>query len=310
MKRSVLITILVVQLILVAVVWGLRLNEEEFEPEVLLSFEPGVIQKVEISASDDERRVTLVRNADDWRFESGIPADGDKVEQFLSKLANTNSGWPVAEQDSTAERFEVTKENHQRHIVLSDADNVLGGLYLGTSPGYQKVHARAALGGAVYSIKFSAYEAGMDTSSWLDRSILQPVGEVRELALEGVFTLSKDDDKRWESDQNRALDQDAVQTFINRFRNLTVMDVHEEAIGDDPLMTYVVSDDDGAQRLSIVRIEKPEDDSATSRYVVSSDRQEGHFELASYLAERIETSLDDLVISESEVVEEDTAVDG
>ena len=88
------------------------------------------------------------------------------------------------------------------------------------------------------------------------------------------------------------------------------MDVHEEAIGDDPLMTYVVSDDDGAQRLSIVRIEKPEDDSATSRYVVSSDRQEGHFELASYLAERIETSLDDLVISESEGVEEDTAGDG
>ena len=34
------------------------------------------------------------------------------------------------------------------------------------------------------------------------------------------------------------------------------------------------------------------------------------FELASYIAERIETSLENLVISESDVVEEDTVVDG
>ena len=310
MRPMVLTTILVVQLILVAVVWWVRLDDEEFETESLLSFEPRSVQKVEISASDDERRVTLVRNADDWQLASGIPADVDKVEQFLTKLADADSGWPVAEQDSSAERFEVTKEHHQRHIVLSDADNVVGGLYLGTSPGYQKVHARAASGGPVYSIKFSAYEAGMDSSSWLDRSLLQPVGEVRALELEGVFALSKDDDQGWVSDQNRDLDQDAVQTLVDRFRNLTVMDVHEEAIGDDPVLTYVVSDDDGPQRLSIVRIEKTDDDATTSRYVVYSDRREGRFELASYIAERIETSLENLVISESDVVEEDTVVDG
>ncbi|GIS69863.1 MAG: hypothetical protein CM1200mP9_06840 [Gammaproteobacteria bacterium] len=85
----------------------------------------------------------------------------------------------------------------------------------------------------------------MDSSSWLDRSLLQPVGEVRALELEGVFALSKDDDQAWVSDQNRDLDQDAVQTLVDRFRNLTVMDVHEEAIGDGPVLTYVVSDDDG-----------------------------------------------------------------
>ncbi|GIS69864.1 MAG: hypothetical protein CM1200mP9_06850 [Gammaproteobacteria bacterium] len=96
MRPMVLTTILVVQLILVAAVWWVRLDDEEFEPESLLSFEPRSVQKVEISASDDERRVTLVRNADDWQLASGVPADVDKVEQFLASWrTRTVAGpWP------------------------------------------------------------------------------------------------------------------------------------------------------------------------------------------------------------------------
>jgi len=309
-KRSVLGTILMIQLVLVVLVWWLRFDDDEQGPETLLSFEPDSIQKIEISASGDEADMTLLRDADNWQLLSGIPADNEKVEQFLTKLADIDSGWPVAEKDTTAKRFEVTNENHQRRIVLSDADKVLGSLYLGTSPGYRKVHARAASGGPVYSIKFSVYEAGVDSSSWLNRSLLQPVGAVQELELEGVFSLSRDGDNGWAADQNVALDQDAVQTLIDRFRNLTVMDVYEEAVSDAPLLTYVVTDDEGSQQLSIVRLEKPDEDATSFRYVVSSNRREGQFELAAYIAERIETSIDDLVVSELGTEDVDAIVDG
>lgn len=303
MKQSTLATILVIQIALVALVWWFRLGDDEQKPESLLSFEPDAIQRVEISAIGEEGGVTLVRDTDNWQLMLDIPADADKVEQFLTKLADTDSGWPVAEQDSTAERFEVTSENHQRHIVLYDDENALGGLYLGTSPGYRKVHARADSGGPVYSVKFSVYEAGMDAASWLDRSLLQTVGTVRELVLDGVFSLTSDGDDGWVSDQSGDLDQDAVQTLIDRFRNLTVMDVYTEPVNDEPVLTYIVTDDEGPQRLSIVRLKNLDEDATSSRYVVSSDRRVGHFELASYIAERIETTLDDLVIAASDVEE-------
>ena len=244
MKQSTLATILVIQIALVALVWWFRLGDDEQRPEPLLSFEPDSIQRIEISAIGEKRGVTLVRDTDNWQLVPDIPADADKVEQFLTKLADTDSGWPVAEQDSTAERFEVTNENHQRHIVLYDADKVLGGVYLGTSPGYRKVHARADSGGPVYSVKFSVYEVGMDSASWLDRSILQAVGEVRELTLDGVFSLSSEGDDGWVSDQGGDLDQDAVQTLIDRFRNLTVTGIYEEPVSDGQLRTYIVTDDE------------------------------------------------------------------
>ncbi len=311
MKRSVLGTILMIQLVLVVLVWWLRFDDDEQGPETLLSFEPDSIQKIEISASGDEAGMTLVRDENSWQLLSGIPADDDKVEQFLTKLAAIDSGWPVAEKDSTAKRFEVTNEEHQRRIVLSDADKVLGTLYLGTSPGYRKVHARTASGGPVYSIKFSVYEAGVDSSSWLNRSILQPVGAVQELELEGVFSLSRDGEKGWIADQNKALDQDAVETLIDRFRNLTVMNVYEESVSEAPLLTYIVTDDEGSQRLSIVRLEKTADEDATSfRYMVSSDRSEGQFELAAYIAERMATSIDDLVVSELGTEDAEAIIDG
>jgi len=310
-KRSVLATILVIQLVLVAMVWWFRFDNDEQGPESLLSFEPDSIQKIEISASGDEAGMTLVRDENSWQLLSGIPADDDKVEQFLTKLAAIDSGWPVAEKDSTAKRFEVTNEEHQRRIVLSGADKILGTLYLGTSPGYRKVHARTASGGPVYSIKFSVYEAGVDSSSWLNRSLLQPVGAVQELELEGVFSLSRDGEKGWIADQNKALDQDAVETLIDRFRNLTVMNVYEESVSEAPLLTYIVTDDEGSQRLSIVRLEKTADEDATSfRYMVSSDRSEGQFELAAYIAERMATSIDDLVVSELGTEDSKAIIDG
>ena len=49
MKRSVLGTILMIQLVLVVLVWWLRFHDDEQGPETLLSFEPDSIQKIEIS---------------------------------------------------------------------------------------------------------------------------------------------------------------------------------------------------------------------------------------------------------------------
>ncbi|MFP6796275.1 MAG: DUF4340 domain-containing protein [Pseudomonadales bacterium] len=308
MKRSTLATILVIQILLVGLVWGVRLGVDEQGPESLLRFEPDSIERIEISSSGEEGGVALVLEADQWKLASGIPADPDKVEKFLTKLADINSGWPIAEQDSTAQRFEVTDEKHQRRIVVYDAEKPVGDLYLGTSPGYRKVHARSADGGPVYSIKFSVYQVGMDSSSWIDRSLLAATGEVQALALEGAFSLSNGAEG-WVSDEDDELDQEAVETLIDRFRNLTVMDIYDEPVSDEPILTYVVTDDEGPQRLSIVRLENAEEDTTTLRYVISSNRRQGHYELASYIAERIETTVDDLVAMPSEGEEVDVVVD-
>ena len=64
------------------------------------------------------------------------------MDSVVERFARAAGSWPVANTASTRERFEVTEENHQRHIVAKAGDDTVADIYLGTSPGYRKTHAR------------------------------------------------------------------------------------------------------------------------------------------------------------------------
>ncbi len=59
-----------------------------------------------------------------------------------------------------------------------NTDKVVGDLYLGTSPGFKKVHARRADSDDIYAITFANYEATARTDDWLDKALLKPTGDV------------------------------------------------------------------------------------------------------------------------------------
>ena len=321
MNKTALAFALAIQLGIVAVLLAARAGSG-VDPEPFLSFDAAAVDAVTVANA--EGSVRLAKSEDAWQLPDGLPADAAKVVAAVEKLADAAGGWPVAHSAATAERFEVTEDNHQRHVVLAGGDETLADIYLGTSPGYRKVHARRADDDAIYAIAFANYEAGVAASDWLDKSLLQPEGDVAGLrrtdaAPGGAFALAKDDDGDWSAD-GADLDAGKVATLAGRFTGLTVLDISDAALPQEPYAAFALDDDEGELVLSLYRLrEQPEtpasaDDEAEEEepsydYVATSNRVPGAFEISSYVAEQMDMTLADLAPEAREAPATEVTVD-
>ena len=285
MKQSTLVILAGAQLLLVALVYGLQTGGGA-EPEPFLSFDLEIVDT--LSVADAEQSLTLTRTDDAWTVAGGLPADSGKIDRVLGKLAEAEGGWPVATSDSAMTRFEVTEEAHQRHVTVGGGDETLADIYLGTSPSYQRVHARHASGGPVYAIDFSNYEAGAKVSDWLQKSLLQPDGALQSVARQGesAWTLESTDDG-W-SAAGTTIDQDEAAEYTARFTGLNVLGLVDAELPEEPTARFVLTDDVGAHELALFHLEEEDD------FVATSNRYAGKFEIAKYVAERLDASLEDL----------------
>ena len=197
----------------------------------LLSFDAADV--TQLGVSGEEGAVQLVRDGEDWRLADGaldgLPADGGKVSELLADLSDLDAPWPVATSDDSAERFEVTEDNHQRRLLIEGEDGPVADLLLGTSPGYRRVHARLSGESEVYSIDFANYEAPTDADQWLDKALLAAKGEVSSIALEGAWQLARQDG-RWLIDGAPA-DGEAADDLVRRFTGLRVLGTVDDEEG-------------------------------------------------------------------------------
>ena len=320
LNKTTLIAALAVQLVVVggllAVASGSQVDAEPF-----LTFDATTVDGLSVVGEDGE--VTLRKEEGGWLLPDGLPADDTKVEGLIEKLANANSGWPVATSASVQERFEVAEDNHQRRLTLSGGDEPVADIYLGTSPGYRKTHARRVDDDDIYAIAFSNYEAGVKASDWLDKSLLQPSGSLTGLRYDGAFDLAKDEEGVWTASSGAPLDQAKVETVVGRFTGLTVTGVSEQSpaeaiaekaaddavardddagaedvaadatddVEDEPKtprrMAFALADEDGVQTLTIHRVDD-------SNYLATSNRVAGTYKVSSYIAEQMHKALADL----------------
>lgn len=303
LSKTALAFALAIQLGIVAVVLAARAGSD-VDPEPFLRFDPEAIDAVAVSNADGDIR--LVKQEDEWQLPAGVPADAEKVAAAIDKLADAAGRWPVANSASTAERFEVTEDNHQRRIVLAAGEETVADVYLGTSPGYRKVHARRADDAAVYAIAFANYEAGVTAEDWLDRALLQAEGTVTGVRRDGAFDLAKDDDGNWTATGGETLDAGKATTLAGRFTGLSVTGISEASLPDAPYATFGIDDDAGELALSLYRIPQAPaptasggddaDEPAEVRYdyVATSNRVPGAYALSSYVAEQMAVTLADL----------------
>jgi hypothetical protein len=259
-------------------------------PAPFLDFDAASIDA--ISIANEEGAVSLVRAGDEWQLAEGLPADAEKVDKVLDKLADAAGGWPVGSRGATAERFEVTEDSHQRRVTLKAGEEVVADIYLGTSPGYRKTHARHVDGDDdIYAITFANYEAGVQASDWLDRGLLRPEGELAAIGRAGEFSLSRDADGSWVAAGGAALDQAKVETLVGRFTGLSATGVSEAALPDAPAFAFELTDDAGTQTLGLYRLGGEDGD---EEYVATSDRVAGQYAVSSYIVEQMDTVLLDL----------------
>ena len=301
-RQTILGVILLAQLILIALVWGLQSRPGD-APPVFLSFDASSVDA--LTVADAESTVTLARADGDWELRdgspdgspNGLPADAGKIDGVLQKLSAAAAGWPVATTESAMKRFEVVEELHQRHVLIRAGEETLADIYLGTSPTFGKVHARHAAGGPVYAITFSNYEAGTKRSDWLKKSLLQPEAEVQSVtrkSADAQWTLTSTD-SGWTA-EGVELDQDETNTFIDQLRRLNVLDLVEAELPPEPSARFTVADGAGPHELALFALEDDE-------YAATSNRFEGTFGISSYIAEQLDVSLDDLAVDAAEADE-------
>lgn len=231
-------------------------------------------------ADAEGNKASFAKQGDGWQLASGLPVDGAKAEKLLAKLAGLRLSWPASTKADAHQRFEVADDNFQRKLQIT-SDGGESTLYFGTSPGYQQVHARGE-GDSVFAVKVANHEMPALADDWLDKSLLQAVGEVSSITWEDAVSVSKTPTGWMLGDEiaNIGATQEAVDTVAK----LQVLGVLEAAPSAPPAeaQEILIRDDNGEYRLSFW----PR--APTNDHLIVSTRYPGEaFRMANFLAEQL-----------------------
>ena len=225
---NILLLALAVQLLLaVAVFWPRQEAGQKLADTPLLSIESADIDRVSID--DTNSAVVLVRDDDGWTIPDyhDLPVSASRIETLLETLPNQERGWPVASSAGAVERFEVGEDNFQRKIEYFEDGDSADILYLGTSPGFRKIHVRPTDSNTVYSIKFNAFDAPTQPAEWLEKTLLQVKEDIQ--SIRGLdYGLSRSGEA-WVDAQGNTADEEEARKLLNGMTNLRVTAATDEA---------------------------------------------------------------------------------
>ncbi len=211
---------------------ALNLNRQQlavFQPTApLLSFDKNGINAITITGPQ-AKKVRLVKKDGQWVLPDAynFPADQAAVKRLLGSLAAIKKGWPVATTTGAAERFKVGKENFERHIILSQGDKPVVDLFVGTSPGFRKVHVRMADNKDILAVKFSTYEAGTATDNWLDKNYLHlDEKTITGIKLPGINLIRKNGSLILaDLSPNEEMNRDAVHRLVGEVAKVSIASI-------------------------------------------------------------------------------------
>lgn len=187
---------------------------------------PSIVGEIDEVVIGDEydNEVRLLKSGEHWLLPElgSLPADSARVESLLTSLAGERSGWPIASTVAARQRFQVANYHYQRRLTLMANGEELAILYLGTSPGFRKVHARRDDQDAIFSIGLSVFDTPGESGHWLDRRLLQIRTPTRIVA-DGYSLERKDDD--WVSGLGKVPDSRELEALLGALRSLQVEDV-------------------------------------------------------------------------------------
>jgi hypothetical protein len=140
----------------------------------LVDFEPYRVDEVHVGDGQNNEAV-LVNVGDHWILPDvgGLKVAPELIEKLIRGVLHARSGWPVARSVSAMQRFHLADYKFQRRLTLISQGELLGTIYLGTSPGFQKVYAKNSRRDAIFSIPFNSRDASARDADWLDKRTLQ-----------------------------------------------------------------------------------------------------------------------------------------
>jgi Domain of unknown function (DUF4340) len=222
-KRSVAVLLLVLLIqcgITAAVFWPRQIQVNTSTEQALAPFSDSAIDEVRISDAFNNE-VVLARSGKQWLLPEleQVPADTAKVDALLHSIIHQAGSWPIGHSPAAQQRFQVAKNYYQKRLTLWSQGEQLGTIYLGTSPGFRKVHARNESQDAIYSINLEAQQSSALGTDWLDPGLLQVRTPLRIDA--DLYNLYFENGV-WRSGTGGTPDEQELQVLIAALKTLQV----------------------------------------------------------------------------------------
>ena len=259
---------------------------------------------------DDEARLTLEREGDDWFVAEadGFPADDSKVETLIADLAELEVRQPVVKSARYHDSFRVDDDDFAGRVqIWGQGDDPQVDLFLGTSTAYQVTPARRAEDDAVYEISgLAAYQVSPDAAAWIDKELVDlneaALTAVRVEGPAGRVELTRGDTGWVRSDAPEIpLDATSVRQWIDAARTIRLSDPagrkDEAAHGFDSPLARVTLEHDGSS--TTVLIGAQPDDGQAKRYVTRDGYAFSGLVWESGLTPLLEKSAIDLEVGEA-----------
>lgn len=211
---------LAVQLLLIAALFWPRENPGESDARAaLLSLVPAEIDRIVVGSGEDS--LLLQRDGEHWIMPDyhRLPVQQSRLERVLLDLPALPRGWPVASSASATERFEVAPDNFQRSLEFYSGEDRRGELFIGTSPGFRKVHVSPLGDERVYAVEFNTFEVPLSPGEWLDKSLLR-LDDIQ--SIEGLDYALQRAGQTWQGDNDRTPHAETVDQLLNGLSSLRV----------------------------------------------------------------------------------------
>jgi hypothetical protein len=243
---SALLIVLMIQCgIVAAVFWPEQTSQDQHTRKAFAAFPVNAIDELRIGDEFDNDAV-LIRSGKHWLLPDleNLPANATKVDALLQNLTTSSGNWPVADSPAARQRFQVADYYYQKRLTLLSGGEKLGTIFLGTSPGFRKVHARNDKQNAIYSITLSSSEASAVNDAWLDPRLLQVRAPLRiDTDLYNLYF----ENGRWRSATAGTPDEKELNALITALNNLQVEGIANEdlqrelSVAEDDLVIRIQS---------------------------------------------------------------------
>ena len=318
---NVLIGVLAAQAVLAALL--LMPADQAIDP--LVTFDFGTVDHIRIAGDEDQDEGPIEiflgeGDLDTWTMPSNLPVDASRIESLSGVFTSESATWPVASTSDAARRFEVTEDDFQRRIELLAGDDEVATLYLGTSPGFRRIHAREADSEKIYSIELATYDLPLDRDDWIDKSLIAAPASIDSIARPGQWKVELDSEGEWTlPNSTRAANSSEISSMATRFETLRVMGIAEiagKAPERAPDLEFIVSAAGVDVRYAFYR--PPEDEgeggegeedghshleeefgTTTKDTLVKSSLREEYFRVSSFTVDQLDKALEDLTEADS-----------
>ena len=225
---TILTALLAFQLVLVI---AMNLSGEDYDAyqsdEKLLPFDIETINRLRFD--DGNQHVILEKQDDGWVLPEiwGYPVNADALGKLLKTLSTLSKGWPVATTPGAAERFRVAENNYERKVSFMNGEQVQAMLYIGTSPGFRKAHARLNGNHDIFVITLESWETSAQADHWLKKDILQINSKTIDRLVMNDVVLTRSDQTLQPDDlaEHEQPNTEAINSLINRLAGLQIQSV-------------------------------------------------------------------------------------